>query len=64
MRPDLSKTLSAQPDVSDRFTSKIAKLRGELEAKLGVDLVQETDMNYSASQRLQLYLPVKFTIAS
>src|SRR6476469_8592827 len=56
MRPDLAKALSAQAEDFDRFTSKIAKLRGELQAKLGVDLVQETDMNYSASQRLRFYL--------
>ena len=56
MDKDIQLALERQPDYSERFTQRMEFLRASISRSLEVPVYLQSDMNYSASQKLSIVL--------
>lgn len=56
MEEKIISAIKKSPDYSDKFTSLVNQFRESIYRKLGIWLRHDRDMNYSSSQKLELYL--------
>jgi hypothetical protein len=57
-------SLKNPPDYTEKFTEKIKKIRDSISAPIGWALYHDKDMNYSAAQRLCLFLDENYSISN
>ena len=52
MKQYILQAIEKEPDYSEAFTKKVDTLRKDLAVTLNIDLLHDTDMNYSVAQKL------------
>ena len=61
---DLERAIQSPTDYSAGFVERVAELRESVTSRIGVPLVHDPDMNYSAAQKLTLWLDETGEVAS